>query len=278
MPHSTEFNYHLLRNALNSFQKNLPELSDEEWQQVEQQASKSYGLESRVLRSQAAASVVIGEAQLDTAVQQVAQRYESHSDFVEDLAANQLDEASLRRALRRELVFDAVMQRVAADVETITETEVDTFYQAHQAKFGTPEKRAVRHILVTLNTDYAENTRAAAQARIEKIYAELDGNTAQFAEFAQRYSECPTAMQGGQLGEVSAGQLYPQLDAVLFAMSENSLSEIVESELGLHILFCEKIIPAQQHSFASVAPKIRAFLEQRQRHAKQKAWLASLPK
>jgi len=276
-PQTTEFNYHLLRNALNNFQKNLPELNGEEFQQVKQQASKSYSLESRVLHSQEATNVVISEQQLDAAVQQVAQRYETPQDFIEDLQVNQLDEQSLRSALRRELVFDAVMQQVAADVQSISELEIKTFYQENQAKFATPEKRTARHILITFNSDYAENSPEAARARIEKIYSELDGETEQFAKFAQQYSECPTAMQGGQLGEVTTGQLYPQLDTVLFDMPENSLSEIIESELGLHILFCEKITLGQQHSFANVAAKIRAFLEQRQRHAKQKAWLAALP-
>ncbi len=272
-----EFNYHLLRQALDTYSKNIPQLSDEEYQQIHGKASQSFALESLVLASPEASQMVMSEAQVTQAVKQVAERYADHASFVEDLRSNQLDEDSLQSALQRELLFDAVMQRVALEaVQPISEAEIDEFYQAHTSKFVRPEKRAARHILITINADYPENTPEAARQRMDNIEQELAGKTSEFATFAARYSECPTAMQGGELGEVARGQLYSELDAALFEMAEGSLSRVLESDVGLHILFCDTIIPGQTLSLEQVKPRIQALLVQRQQRAAQKTWLNRL--
>ncbi len=275
-PISPEFSYHLLRHALQSFGKNLTQLSTEEYGQVYDGAGKSYELESLVLASPEAEGLVISDEQLDQSVNEVAARYNSREEFIDDLAANGLDEAGLRHALYRELMFDAVMQRVAAQAGEVTDVDVQLYYEMHQDKFTQPELRTARHILITVNPEYPENTREAALARMEQVVAKLNGRANRFGQFAQSNSECPTAMEGGKLGEVKVGQLYPELDAVLFGMEEGEISSIIESEMGFHVLLCEKIKAGKCIALAKVEPKVRALLEERKRRSRQKEWLHEL--
>ena len=76
--------------------------------------------------------------------------------------------------------------------------------------------------------------------------------------------------------EVSRGQLYAALDAMLFSMQEQQISPIVETELGLHLLLCERIKPGRQVPLSKAAPRIHEILQERQRRNCQKAWLARL--
>lgn len=273
---SPEFSYHLLRNALDGFSKNLSQLDTHEYQQAYNKASKSFELESLVIASPEAKGLIIPERQLDQSLEEVVSRYESRNEFVQDLASNGLDEDSLRRALYRELLFDSVMQRVAAKSVNVDDIDIHLFYEMHHDRFETQETRVARHILITVNPDYPENTRTEAYARMEALVEKLDGRTNRFHEFAKRYSECPTAMEGGKLGEIKQGQLYAELDAVLFDMDENIISPVIESEIGFHVLFCEKIRPGKRMPLSKVAPRIRELLEQRHQRNCQKAWLASL--
>jgi peptidyl-prolyl cis-trans isomerase C len=275
---SPEFSYHLLRNALNGYRKNLSQLDPSEYQEVFDKASRSYQLESLVIAAPEAEGLVISESQLDQSVGEVASRYESREDFERDLQANGLDEPGLRKALYRELVFDSVMQRVAANSADVNELDVHLFYEMHHDRFQTPETRMARHILITINADYAENTREAARERIEQVSGKLAGRGNRFDEFARRYSECPSAMEGGRLGEVTCGQLYERLDRALFNMQAGEVSGIIESELGFHLLYCEKIKPAKKVPLAKAAPRIREVLQERHRRNCQKSWLASLQK
>ncbi|MBK1704037.1 nitrogen fixation protein NifM [Halochromatium glycolicum] len=280
------YRYHLLRAATERFQRNIPALSDDEHRQAETLAQRSFALEELVLHSPEAADVLIPETQVQGAFDAVAERYANSAELESDLAHNGLDPEQLRRALRRELLFDAVMQRVGAQHAPITEADERLFYELHHDRFATPETRSARHILITTNDDYAENTREAARARLEAIAARLNAADAEaggdakaverFAEQAKRASECPTALEGGRLGKVRRGQLYPELDAALFALTAGAISEIVETELGFHLLLCETVEPAQTLAFSQVRAEIHEALERRRRKEQQRQWLAGL--
>lgn len=273
---SPVFNYHMLRNALSKYQKNLSQLNPEENKAVYNSATKSFDLESLVISSNEAEELVISDQQLEKSIQEVASRYESHSDFVTDLESNGLDVDGLRSALYRELMFDSIMQLVASRGADINELDIHLFYEMHHDRFQTPETRVARHILITINSDFPENTRQAAYSRMEELIKKLGGRVNRFDQFAKRYSECPTAMEGGKLGDISRGQLYESLDAELFNMQQDEISPIIESDMGLHILYCEKIKQAKRVPLSKAAPRIREILTERQRRNCQKSWLNSL--
>ncbi|MGD8911318.1 MAG: nitrogen fixation protein NifM [Candidatus Thiodiazotropha sp.] len=273
-----EFNYHMLRNALNDYQKNLSQLDPMEYQEVYRKASTSYELESLVISSPEAKGVIVPQEQLDRSVDEVASRYSKRDEFAKDLEHNGLDEESLRKALYRELLFDGVMQLVAANSADVSDLDIHLFYEMHHERFETAETRQARHILITINPEYAENTPAAARQHMQQLVERLAGRGNRFEQFAKRHSECPTAMEGGKLGDVKPGQLYQELDSVLFRMQEGEISEIVETELGLHILYCEKIKPAKRMPLSKAYPRIREHLQERQRRNCQKSYLAKLQK
>ena len=83
-------------------------------------------------------------------------------------------------------------------------------------------------------------------------------------------------MKDGLLGDVHRGVLYPELDAVLFSMQEGSVSEVIESEIGFHVLLCEKIKPGKITPRVKAEKRIREIMQERARHACQKAWLQQL--
>jgi peptidyl-prolyl cis-trans isomerase C len=277
-PLDTVFNYHLLRHALERFGKNLSQLAPNEHQQVQRKAAKSFDLESSVIASEEAHGLMIPPHRVEQSIAQVASRYDSSDAFSRDMAANGLDEAGLRRALHRELLFDEVMQRVAARGAELEDIDVRLFYEMHRERFQLPEKRLLSHILITVNPDFPDNVRATALSRMARLAEKLAGRSNRFKDFAKRYSECPTAMEGGRLGELPRGQLYPELDATSFGMEEDAISPIVETEMGFHLLWCEKIKRAKTLSFSKAEPRIRAMLEDRRRRNRQKAWLAGLSK
>lgn len=268
--------YHLLKVSLNTFQKTPHQLDASQLQHARKMADKSFEMESMVLGTTEAMDVVISEAQLDEAVAEVAGRYEGPQEFQNDLQQNGIDEETLRDALRRELIFDGVMQKVGAKHPKVDDLDVRLFYELHRDRFAVPEQRTARHILITINPDYQENTRPAALARAEKLVGKLIGKRNRFASLARKHSECPTALEGGKLGSVKPGQLFPELDEKLFAMTEGEISEVVESEVGFHILLCEKIIPGKFVPLSKARPRIVEILQERKQRNCQKNWLSEL--
>jgi peptidyl-prolyl cis-trans isomerase C len=270
------YRYHRLRAASERFQARVASLDAAQCLEVERLAEQTWTLESLVLSTDEARDTLIPERRLDEALAEARRRYPDEGTFLEDLALNGLDVAVLRQALQRELIFDAVMTRVGTHADPVSEDEVRLFHAEHRDRFATPERRHARHILITINADYVENSREAARARIERLAAELQVHPESFGQLARCHSECPTAMEDGRLGDLSPGRLYPALDAALFGLDEGQVSGVLESEIGFHLLWCERIEPARTIDFEQARPRIRAFLESRRRHDCQKAWIAQL--
>jgi peptidyl-prolyl cis-trans isomerase C len=272
--------YHLLRAASERFQCEPAALSEVQLCEALARARQSLEIESLVLASAEARRILILPQQVEAAVAALRGRYPDTDTFLTDLRRNDLDLETLGLALRRELTFDAVMQQVAAHAVQVDEIDVRLSYELHRGRFTSPERRTARHILITLNDRFEENRRDLVLARMERLRERLGGRPSavarHFPDLARQYSECPTALEGGRLGEVRRGQLYPELDALLFRLGEGQVGGPAESELGLHLIWCERIHPEQILPFAKVRDTIRQALLERRRRDCQKAWLAEL--
>ncbi|MCG6863615.1 MAG: nitrogen fixation protein NifM [Chromatiaceae bacterium] len=271
-----EHRYHLLRAALAAGLSGLDGLEGARLASIARQADKSFDLESLVLGSIEAAEVIIPPGRLDDAVSEVQGRYPDRESFNADLAGNGLDESTLHHALHRELIFDAVMRRVAARRPAVSELDERLFFELHKDRFTQPERRTARHILITINEEFADNRRAVARARIERLADSLGGRAKRFPSLARKHSECPSALDDGRLGTLCRGQLYRTLDAALFDLQEGAVSRPLESELGFHLLWCEKVHRERSAAFSKVRARIRQTLEERAGRNCQKAWIAQL--
>jgi nitrogen fixation protein NifM len=211
-------------------------------------------------------------------VKDVEGRYGEKEEFLNDIETNGMSEPGFRAALARELKVEAVLDRVSSNAVSISDMDIMIYYHMHHEKFNLPETRTARHILITINSDFEENKKHNALQRIAKIQERIVKKTKRFSEQALKHSECPTAMNGGLLGRVRQGELYPELDSKLFSMKEGAVSDVVESELGYHILFCEKVHSAGTATLKEAKPKIQKLLEDRARRMCQKSWLNQLLK
>ncbi len=271
-----EYRYHLFRAAVAAGLAGLPGLGGPQLTQLARRADNSFDLESLVLGSPEAADMVIPNGRLAEAMSELRGRYPDQAAFLADLAGNGLDEETLRRALHRELIFDAAMQRAVAIRPAVSDIDERLFFELHKDSFTLPERRTARHILITISDRFAENRRDVARARIEKLTQKLAGRPNRFPSLAREHSECPSAMEDGRLGTVPRGRLYAELDAVLFGLAEGAVSGPVESEMGFHLLWCENIHYGRTLPFSKVRPRIQQILKKRAERNCQKAWIAEL--
>ncbi|GAB4357499.1 MAG: peptidylprolyl isomerase [Methylohalobius crimeensis] len=272
----TDLAYHRLRAAMAQFGAPPEALDSQQRAAVERVARNAHTLESRVLSSPEARDVVIPRAVLNRSLETVVSRYENEEAMETDLRRNGLSREVFKQALQRELKVEAILDRIKSRAVKVDEVEVRLFYHLHYQRFFRPETRTARHLLITVNDDFPENQREAALARIERIAEGLRRKPRRFGEQAAKHSECPTALQEGLLGRVPKGQLYPELDEVLFQLKEGEISKIIESSIGFHLLLCEQVHPAGQVPFEEVKARIREQLQQRRARICVRNWLAAL--
>lgn len=276
-----ELAYLVLRTAHARFEKPTADLTEAELNSVLALAHKQFEIETQILNAPEAQGVMVTEQDFSASLQEIQARYETEGSFDADsfrtdLMRNGMDEAQLRQALWRELQVEAILERVGARAADINDVDVKIYYYMHLDRFEQPETRTVRHILITLNPDFPENTRETAYQRMQQIRKRLLKKPQRFEEQAMKHSECPTAFEGGKLGRLPRGQLFPTLDDALFQLKTGQLSDVLESELGFHVLYCEEIHPAGPAPLEVAYPRILELLQKRRRRICQKSWLTQI--
>ena len=141
---------------------------------------------------------------------------------------------------------------LSGDVE-VDEQAIASMYDEYVAAVSQKEQRKARHIL--LKTDVDE---ASARTQLLDIRKQLSGG-ASFDDLARKHSQdVGSAKQGGDLGWVEAGQMVKPFEDALYAMKVGEVSDVIESQFGLHLIKLEKI---QSEPVQSMQEK-RAELEQ----------------
>ncbi len=268
--------YLALKAAQKLYSKATAALQPEEFARVQNVAQQQYNLETRVLSSPEARDAMVPPSTVEAAMQEIRGRYQNEEEFADDLARNGLDETNFAAALERELRVEAVMEKVGARAESVSDMDIDLYYQYHPEQFRRPETRLVRHILVTINETIPENMREVARKRIDEIAARLAKEPQRFEEQALKHSECPTALDGGKLGDLPRGKLFPELDKALFELKAGEVSGVLESELGFHVLRCDTITEAGILGYDLAKPYIRKLLEKKRKQAYQQFWVKEL--
>lgn len=57
-----------------------------------------------------------------------------------------------------------------------------------------------------------------------------------FTELAVKFSKCPSAKSGGDLGEFSRGRMVPAFEEAAFALEVNETSGPVRTPFGYHLI------------------------------------------
>jgi nitrogen fixation protein NifM len=268
--------YLALKAAQKLYSKAPAALQPDEFERVQKMAQQQRKLEARVLATTEARDAMVPPSTVAQAMQEIRGRYSDEDEFIADLARNGLDEESFAAALARELKVEAILEKVASNAAKISDMDVELYYQFHPDQFRRPETRLARHILITINETIAENTRAEAEKRINEIAARVAKEPQRFEEQALKHSECPTALDGGKLGDLPRGKLFPELDKALFELKAGEVSGVIESELGFHVLRCDTIISASVLGFEQAKQHIRKLMEQKRKRVCQQAWVKKL--
>ncbi len=152
----------------------------------------------------------------------------SDEQFQEALAREGLTLAELRKNIEHGVVRRIVMEREIRPKIEATESELRAEYERLKATdFTRPATVSLLEILVS------EDAGGAAQARqiAEKARAGED-----FAALARSYSSAPSRAHGGDVGQLSQGEMNPALEAVAFALPVGGVSDPLPVEGGYRVI------------------------------------------
>jgi len=159
-----------------------------------------------------------------------------------------------------EALLDALLEREVA-VPAPAEDECRRHYDEHRRLFRSGDLIEADHILfaVTDNVPLAP-LRERAQQVLEAVLAE----PARFGALAAECSNCPSAQVGGNLGQLSRGDVVPEFWQAIDAFAGTGiLPSLVETRYGLHVLRINRRIDGRALPYESVREAIAARLAER---------------
>ena len=132
--------------------------------------------------------------------------------------------------------------KVIAETNQVSDAAIEAAYKANENDY---QEVRLSHILI-INADSpairGQNVPDAlpadeARKKIDEIKGRLAADGANFAEVAKEVSQDPgSAANGGDLGFITKGQLVPEVETAAYQLAAGTLSDVIESPFGFHIL------------------------------------------
>ncbi|MCP4605493.1 MAG: hypothetical protein GY847_34065 [Proteobacteria bacterium] len=178
-------------------------------------------------------------------IDEIAAKIKKGTDFAE-LAKEHSDCPSGKRKGGDLGVFPSTMMAPAFSEATkamkageISEV-VETGFGFHLIKRQEVVEVHARHILVMHNESMRKppsvtKTKGEAKKLMEELAKKLKAGD-DFAALAKEHSDCPSKNKGGDLGTFGKGRMAPPFEKAAFALKDNEVSDIVETNFGYHII------------------------------------------
>jgi peptidyl-prolyl cis-trans isomerase D len=142
----------------------------------------------------------------------------------------------------------------------ISEDDQKIYYQSHVDQYKVPDRAHVAHILFkTVGKTDAEIAEIKKKADDVLSKAKHGGN---FADLAKQFSEDTSKDKGGDLGWIVRGQTVPEFEAVAFSLPKGSVSDLVKTQYGFHIIQVLDRETARTMPLDEVKPSIISQLQQ----------------
>lgn len=186
---------------------------------------------------------------------------------------------------KKDLVEEVKMKKLALQLgnSEVSDAEAQKFYKENVDKFKYPEKVRASHILVSANPVEIEEVITsdpknkdlkpeeikakvneelnARKAKADKLYNEAKADLNNFAKLAKENSDDTTsAVKGGDLGFFAKEEMVPEFSKAAFAQRPNTISPVVKSQYGYHIILVTDRMEAGQEPFEKAKNNIKNYL------------------
>ncbi len=144
--------------------------------------------------------------------------------------------------------------------QKVTDADVERYYRENKDVFDKVTVRA-SHIMLHLPPGASAADKAKARSTLQQIRAKLLSDPhADFAAMAKQYSQDPQAQQGGDLGWFPRKWVFEENFAkAAFALQVGQISDVVETDIGMHIIKVTDRKPGEKSDFAKIKSAVRDF-------------------
>jgi len=294
--------------TLSEFQRSKDQLRDDVKQQDPANADKLYSeREKDVLRDLVDQQLLLekgkdlgitGDTDLIKRLDQMRKdmKLETMEELEKAATAQGISYEDFKQNMRNQIITQKVIGEEVGSHLSITKEEEQQFYDEHKNEMEQPESIKLSEILIAPQKVAPEKTAApgddpgsqavakqaadaaalaAAEAKAADVLKQIRGG-ASFEDMAKKFSEGPSAAQGGDLGAFKRGTLAKELEDKTFAMKSGEVSDVIRTKQGYVILKVTSHQKAGIPAMKDVEPKLQDALYYQKLQPALRAYLTRL--
>jgi peptidyl-prolyl cis-trans isomerase SurA len=194
-------------------------------------------IDKQLLLSRAKELDISGDTELIKRLDEI--RKQNNLDSMDDLQkaveAQGISYEDFRQQILDNILTSEVISQEVGPHISVTQSEIQDYYNAHRQEFVRPEQVHLNEILIsTPDPDNATQV-AEAEKKADEVESRLKSG-GDFATLAKTESGGPTAQQGGDLGDFKAGQLPKVMEDATFSLQPGQYTAPIRTKQGWLIL------------------------------------------
>jgi peptidyl-prolyl cis-trans isomerase SurA len=175
--------------------------------------------------------------------------------------------------MKRKLLMREVIGREVGGRIMISREDIRKYFEAHKKDFESPGGLHLAQILISTEKRKPEE----AEKRAKDALAEIKAG-ARFAEVAKKYSDDPTASEGGDAGFFKPGTLAAKISEAVSKLDVGETTDLVETSHGFMIFkVLEKVRPGIP-AFEEVDQRVQEMLYNEKMQPALRQYLVTLRK
>jgi len=225
-------------------------------------------------------NIKVTKEELEKAEKDIISKFGSKEQFIQLIKLNGVTYDKFKKDLEEEIKMKKFVDSIA--MVSIGESEAKKYYNENQDKFKYPKRVRASHILISANpeqialklkeekkdiTDEELSKKVTEQmkallAQAQKLQAQIKKAPSTFAKVAKENSQdTASALRGGDLGFFAKDEMVEAFAEKAFELAPNTISEVVQTPYGFHIIMVTDRAEAGVLSFEQSKKDIINFLE-----------------
>lgn len=174
------------------------------------------------------------DRQIDAIVDQLG----SKTALIEELEKQGLDIIEFRKKKFKQMKDEMHQMNIKRSIQNsikINRQKVVDFYEIYRDSFP-EEKDSYKLSIYKLPITVSQSNDSILIRKLTEVRNEVLTNKISFTDAAKKYSQGPSATNGGDLGFFKKGDMVPAFEKAAFALDIGGLSDIVKTQFGYHII------------------------------------------
>lgn len=194
----------------------------------------------------------ISDEDINKRLEEIKKSFPSAKEFQDLLKKQDQTEEDVKKFIKTQMIIEKLKGKLSKNKTKVSDKDVEDYYNKNKFQFQDQETVKARHILL--------KTSKSANEVLAKIKAGGD-----FTKLAKEFSTDPGSKEnGGDLGYFDRNQMVPEFSKVAFSLKVGTVSEVVKSKFGYHIIKVEDKKKGKQKSLSEVKEQIKTMISQQQ--------------